>query len=77
MLLFDKEHIFFVTYNLILESKITDVFAKYLQENYTFTDYRDNEDVKADWDGIQEKLEEKVKEFEEKGTGKMSVEGQK
>ena len=57
--------------------KFTDVFAKYLQENYTFTDYRDNEDVKADWDGIQEKLEKKVKEFEEKGTGKMSVEGQK
>lgn len=44
--------------------KYTEVLAAYLDENYDLPDRRNDEAVKKDWDGVYDKLKEKIAEFE-------------
>lgn len=46
-------------------TKFTDVFAKYLVENYDLQDRRNDENVKEHWDGVHDKLLAKIAELEE------------
>ena len=46
-------------------TKFTDIFADYLNENYDLPDRRNDEKVKKDWDGVQEKLLKKIEELEQ------------
>ena len=46
-------------------TKFTDVFAKYLVENYDLKDRRNDENVKEQWDGVHDKLLAKIAELEE------------
>ncbi len=46
-------------------TKFTDAFSAVLNEKYDLPDRRNDEDVKADWDGIQANLLIKVAEIEE------------
>lgn len=45
--------------------KFTDVFSAYLDENYDFQDHRSDEAVKKDWDGVYDKIKEKISSWEE------------
>ncbi len=45
--------------------KFTDIFAKYLDENYDFPDHRNEEAVKEDWDPWYENILAKVASYEE------------
>ncbi len=45
-------------------TKFTNVLADLLKENYNLPDRRNDESVKKDWDGVQEKLEEKIADLE-------------
>ncbi len=45
-------------------TKFTEVFADYLNKNYDLADHRNDPDVTKDWDGVQEKLVKKIKEYE-------------
>ncbi|MBE6801066.1 MAG: hypothetical protein E7529_07655 [Ruminococcaceae bacterium] len=45
-------------------TKFTEAFSSYLHENYDFEDHRNNEDVKVDWDGVQDNLIIKIAEIE-------------
>ncbi len=46
-------------------TKFTEAFSSYLHENYDLPDRRNDENVKADWDGIQDNLIVKINEIEE------------
>jgi hypothetical protein len=46
-------------------TKFTDVFAKYLVENYDLKDRRNDEHVKEHWDGVHDTLLAKIGELEE------------
>ncbi len=45
-------------------TKFTEAFSSYLHENYDFKDHRNDEAVKADWDGVQDNLLLKIEEIE-------------
>ena len=45
--------------------KFTDVFAKYLNENYELADHREDPVVQEQWDGVYWKLTEKIANWEE------------
>lgn len=49
-------------------TKFTKVFSKYLDENYNLPDRRNDQSVKEDWDGVHDKLVDKIAllEFEKK-----------
>ncbi len=44
--------------------KFTEHFAKYLDENYDFSDHRNDEKVKMHWDGVYAKLLKKINDYE-------------
>ena len=44
--------------------KFTDVFAAYLNENYSFEDHRNEDAVKEDWDGVYEKIKAQINSWE-------------
>ena len=46
--------------------KFTEAFSSYLRENYDLEDHRNDENVKADWDGVQDALILKIAEIESK-----------
>ncbi len=46
-------------------TKFTEAFSDYLHENYDLPDRRNDENVKADWDGIQDALILKIQEIEQ------------
>lgn len=46
--------------------KFTAEMAKYLDENYDLPDRREDENAKKYWDGVYDKIKDKVKEYEEK-----------
>lgn len=50
--------------------KFTKVFAKHLYENYDLPDRRNDEKVKADWDGVYQKLKNQIKELESQSQNK-------
>ena len=45
-------------------TKFTEVFSAYLDENYDLADRRNDPDIAKDWDGVHEKLLNKIKDFE-------------
>ena len=51
-------------------TKFTTVFSEYLVENYDLEDKRDQEHVKEHWDGIHDKLLNKITELEETNAAK-------
>lgn len=55
-------------------TKFTEEFSSYLNENYDLPDRRNDETVKADWDGVQESLILKFKEIEEEKMAKELAE---
>ena len=46
-------------------TKFTSIFADYLIENYGLEDKRNQEHVKEHWDGVHDRLLEKIAELEE------------
>lgn len=46
-------------------TKFTDVFSDYLHEHYDLPDRRNDENVKVDWDGVQDALIVKIQEIEQ------------
>ena len=44
--------------------RFTDVLAEYYHENYNFPDHRNDENVKKDWDDVQETLEKRIAKLE-------------
>ena len=57
---YDARHV-----NFYGAKKFTDAFAKYLDENYNFTDRRNDEKVAERWGGVYSKLCLKIQEFEQ------------
>lgn len=43
----------------------TTIFADYLVENYNLADHRNDEHIKENWDGVHERLLDKIAELEE------------
>ena len=57
--------------------KFTTVFSEYLVENYELEDRRDDEQVQKDWDGVHNKLLEKIAELEEARRQKEAAKAEK
>ena len=51
----------------------TPAFSAYLNENYACPDHRNEESVKADWDGVYEKIKNKINKWEKSGKDKTPV----
>lgn len=56
---YDARHV-----NFYGAQKFTDVFAKYLNDNYDFPDHRGDEKIAKRWDGVYDELCLKIKELE-------------
>ena len=67
---FDKDYYNTGHVNYYGAVKYTEKLAAYFMENYNFPDHRNDESVKKDWDGVQEKLLEKIAELEEEQSDK-------
>ncbi len=53
-------------FNYYGAEKFTAAFSKYLNENYDFPDHREDEKVKAEWDGKYEAIKEQIQKYIEK-----------
>lgn len=46
--------------------KFTTILAEYIDENYDLPDRRSDKEVAKDWDGVYDKIKNKIKEWEDK-----------
>ena len=68
----DKENDFYNSshVNYYGAEKFTEYFAKYLSENYSLPDHRNDEKCAEDWNGIYEKIKKKIAKFEKNAAKK-------